>query len=111
MLPIYTGFRTRPVLEIGTGSGYNAALLANLAGENGAVVSVDIDDDLIENARARLAESGVAPVTVGCGDGALGGQVQGRGVRRHRVILRGLGSGSQCRGGVLLFCRCFVDAA
>ncbi|MDX1882251.1 hypothetical protein SBI63_02670, partial [Mycolicibacterium sp. 120270] len=31
------------------------------------------------------------------------GQVQGRGVRRRRVILRGDGSGGQCRGGGLLF--------
>jgi len=46
------------VLEIGTGSGYNAALLAQLVGESGAVVSVDIDVDLVEDARARLAECG-----------------------------------------------------
>src|SRR5271155_4520569 len=44
------------VLEIGTGSGYNAALLAQFVGETGAVVSVDIDVDLVEDARARLAE-------------------------------------------------------
>ena len=60
------------VLEIGTGSGYNAALLAHLVGESGAVVSVDIDVDLVDDARARLAECGVSPVTVGCGDGGLG---------------------------------------
>jgi protein-L-isoaspartate(D-aspartate) O-methyltransferase len=47
------------VLEIGTGSRYNAALLAQLVGETGAVVSVDIDVDLVEDARARLAECGV----------------------------------------------------
>jgi protein-L-isoaspartate(D-aspartate) O-methyltransferase len=60
------------VLEIGTGSGYNAALLAHLVGESGAVVSVDIDVDLVDGARARLAECGVSRVTVGCGDGGLG---------------------------------------
>ena len=60
------------VLEIGTGSGYNAALLAQLVGETGAVVSVDIDVDLVEDARARLAECGVSQVTVGCGDGGSG---------------------------------------
>ena len=32
------------------------------------------------------------------------GQVHGRGVRRRRVILRGDGSGGQCRGSGLLFC-------
>ncbi|WP_460358339.1 sigma-70 family RNA polymerase sigma factor [Mycobacterium sp. ZZG] len=39
------------------------------------------------------------------------GQVQGRGVRRRRVILRGDGSGGQCRGGGLLFGRGVVDGA
>ena len=60
------------VLEIGTGSGYNAALLAHLVGETGAVVSVDIDADLVADARERLAACGVSQVTVGCGDGGLG---------------------------------------
>ena len=36
---------------------------------------------------------------------AWSGQVPGRGVRRRRVILRGDGSGGQCRRGVLLFGR------
>jgi protein-L-isoaspartate(D-aspartate) O-methyltransferase len=60
------------VLEIGTGSGYNAALLAHLVGETGAVVSIDIDVDLVEDARARLAECEVSQVTARCGDGGLG---------------------------------------
>lgn len=60
------------VLEVGTGSGYNAALLAHLVGETGAVVSVDIDVDLVEDACARLTECGLSTVTVGCGDGSLG---------------------------------------
>jgi len=34
------------VLEIGTATGYNAALLAQIVGKDGLVVSVDIDDDL-----------------------------------------------------------------
>lgn len=60
------------VLEIGTGSGYNAALLAHLVGQGGTVVSVDIDADLVENARARLAGCAVSQVTVGWGDGGHG---------------------------------------
>jgi protein-L-isoaspartate(D-aspartate) O-methyltransferase len=60
------------VLEIGTGSGYNAAVLGHLVGETGAVVSVDIDADLVTDARERLAACGVSQVTVGCGDGGLG---------------------------------------
>src|SRR5215216_5638351 len=35
------------VLEIGAGTGYNAALLAHLVGESGQVVTVDIDEDLV----------------------------------------------------------------
>lgn len=68
-LDVHPGHR---VLEIGTGSGYNAALLAHLVGGTGTVVSVDIDDDLVDDARARLADCGVSRVTVGCGDGGLG---------------------------------------
>jgi protein-L-isoaspartate(D-aspartate) O-methyltransferase len=49
------------VLEIGTGSGYNAALLAQLAGA-GNVVSVELERDLIESARAALDEQGFARV-------------------------------------------------
>ncbi|HTZ54501.1 MAG TPA: methyltransferase domain-containing protein [Candidatus Acidoferrum sp.] len=51
------------VLEIGTGSGYNAALLAELANE-GTVVSVEIEPDLIENARATLVEQGYGHVVL-----------------------------------------------
>jgi protein-L-isoaspartate(D-aspartate) O-methyltransferase len=43
------------VLEIGTGTGYNAALLAQLAGAAN-VVSVEIERDLMETARAVLDE-------------------------------------------------------
>jgi len=60
------------VLEIGTGTGYNAALLAHLAGEEGRVVTVDIAPDLVESARQRLVRTAVAPVDVICGDGADG---------------------------------------
>jgi protein-L-isoaspartate O-methyltransferase len=60
--------------EIGTGTGYNAALLAEgLSG--GPVISVDIDADLIGTARARPRGFDVAAV-VAVGDGA-GGYVEG----------------------------------
>jgi protein-L-isoaspartate(D-aspartate) O-methyltransferase len=45
------------VLEIGSG-GYNAALLAEVVGPSGRVVSVDIDQDVVDLARARLAATG-----------------------------------------------------
>jgi protein-L-isoaspartate(D-aspartate) O-methyltransferase len=62
------------VLEIGAGTGYNAALLAGLVGPAGSVVTVDIDEDLVEGARAHLAAAGLAgaPIEVVCADGAGG---------------------------------------
>ena len=60
------------VLEIGTGTGYNAALIAQIVGESGAVVTIDVEPDLIEKAAASLAAAGFAGVTVVCGDGADG---------------------------------------
>ena len=43
------------VLEIGTGTGYNAALLAELVGPSGRVTTMDIDDDLTRRARPGAA--------------------------------------------------------
>jgi protein-L-isoaspartate(D-aspartate) O-methyltransferase len=62
------------VLEIGAGTGYNAALLAYLTGPTGHVTTIDIDQDIVEAARAHLAAAGLDAdrVTVLCGDGALG---------------------------------------
>jgi protein-L-isoaspartate(D-aspartate) O-methyltransferase len=51
------------VLEIGTGSGYNAALLAQLAGP-GTVVSTEIEDDLLDRARVALDANGLARVVL-----------------------------------------------
>jgi protein-L-isoaspartate(D-aspartate) O-methyltransferase len=60
------------VLEIGAGTGYNAALLAHLVGPSGGVVSIDIDPQVTEGAMARLAHAGYPQVQVVCGDGAHG---------------------------------------
>lgn len=60
------------VLEIGTGTGYNAALMTYLVGETGAVVTVDIDEELAETARRRLNAAGYPSVVVDGGDGAAG---------------------------------------
>src|SRR5215510_13813942 len=46
------------VLEIGAGTGYNAALLAHLVGPHGLVVTVDIDADLVAAARGHLGDAG-----------------------------------------------------
>jgi protein-L-isoaspartate(D-aspartate) O-methyltransferase len=60
------------VLEIGAGTGYNAALLAHLVGPAGAVVSVEIDPEAAQRARASLTGAGYPQVTVICADGAQG---------------------------------------
>ncbi|MGH3568235.1 MAG: methyltransferase domain-containing protein [Pseudonocardia sp.] len=58
------------VLEIGTGTGYNAALLAHRLGAD-KVFSVDIDPELVNAARRRLARIGHHP-HLAVGDGADG---------------------------------------
>ncbi|MEX0590381.1 MAG: protein-L-isoaspartate(D-aspartate) O-methyltransferase [Xanthobacteraceae bacterium] len=57
------------VLEIGTGSGYQAAVLAHLAGQ---VVTVERYRTLAEMAKRRLQSLDLGNVTVIVGDGALG---------------------------------------
>jgi len=57
------------VLEVGTGSGYQTALLAMVAGQ---VFSVERVAALAERARAALAEAGIGNVSVMVGDGTLG---------------------------------------
>ena len=57
------------VLEIGTGSGYQTAILAELARE---VVSIERHAELTAKARAALSELGYANITLLTGDGTLG---------------------------------------
>lgn len=58
------------VLEIGTGTGYNAALLCHGLSDS-QVTSIDIDPRLVGAARARLAALGYEP-RLACGDGEVG---------------------------------------
>jgi len=62
------GPRSR-VLEVGTGSGYQAAVLAEVAGE---VYSIEIVPELARAAEARLRELGYGRVHVRIGDGYAG---------------------------------------
>jgi len=57
------------VLEVGTGSGYQAAVLSHLAGE---VISIERRPELATEASARLASLGCANVRVIIGDGTQG---------------------------------------
>lgn len=60
------------VLEAGAATGYNAALLGQLVGPEGHVWTVDVDEDLVAGASAKLASAGIENVTVLLGDGAAG---------------------------------------
>jgi protein-L-isoaspartate O-methyltransferase len=60
------------VLEIGTGTGYNAALLCEIVRDPSMVCSIDIDPDNVTDARKNLAAAGYTGVTLECRDGAEG---------------------------------------
>jgi protein-L-isoaspartate(D-aspartate) O-methyltransferase len=57
------------VLEIGAGSGYQAAVLSHLAKE---VIAVEIDPSLASEARKRLGDLGYQNIQIVLGDGSLG---------------------------------------
>ncbi|MGW7430228.1 methyltransferase domain-containing protein [Streptomyces sp. NPDC054861] len=58
------------VLEIGAGTGYNAALLCHRLGD-GHVTTVDLEEEITESARTHLAAAGYGPAVI-TGDGARG---------------------------------------
>lgn len=59
-------------LEIGTGSGYGAAVAREVVGPNGLVVSVEIDRRTLEFARKNLEKAGYQDIILVRGDGAFG---------------------------------------
>ena len=69
MLQLRPGQR---VLEVGAGTGYNAALIAHIVGETGQVVTIDVDEDIVEAAQTHLQLAGATHVQVVCRDGAEG---------------------------------------
>ena len=60
------------VLEIGAGTGFNAALIASTVGPSGNVMTMDIQPDLAEYARGRLDVAGYGWVQAVAGDGGYG---------------------------------------
>jgi protein-L-isoaspartate(D-aspartate) O-methyltransferase len=68
--------RLRPgdnVLEIGTGTGYNAAIMQYIVGEKGSVTTVELDKELAADARVHLQHARIGNnVTVVDADGAMG---------------------------------------
>jgi protein-L-isoaspartate O-methyltransferase len=67
LLDVREGMR---ILEIGAGTGYNAALMAQKA-TSGHVTTIEVDAGIAEHARTTLGKTGL-PVTVITGDGTLG---------------------------------------
>jgi methyltransferase of FxLD system len=66
MLELQRGHR---VLEIGAGTGYNAAILATLVGDEGVVTTIELDPAFAAEARAHLEAAGFARVHVLARDG------------------------------------------
>jgi len=60
------------VLEIGTGSGYGAALARELVGPKGTVVSIEINATTYQFAKENLERTGYGDIFLIHGDGALG---------------------------------------
>ena len=60
------------VLDVGTGSGYHAAVMAKLVGPEGQVYSIERVATLVAFARKNLSEAGIENVTVVEGDGSRG---------------------------------------
>jgi protein-L-isoaspartate(D-aspartate) O-methyltransferase len=65
------------VLEVGTGSGYNASLLGVITGAKGHVVTIELKGDLAQAARQRIAGLGLPNVEVVVGDGRDGCAAEG----------------------------------
>lgn len=89
------------VLEIGTGSGYNAALLKCIVGEAGSVVSVEIQPDVARRAREALRPYDVTVVVADAAELELDRRFDRIVVTAavqdlHPVWLRSLADGGRC---------------
>lgn len=60
------------VLEIGTGTGYNAALISELVADTGVVATMDIHPEVIAQTSRALARAGYGTIDVRCRDGFEG---------------------------------------
>lgn len=72
MLELLELERGHAVLEIGAGTGYNAALLAEVVGDQRRIVSVEYQDDVAAQTQRLLRRAGYADILVVCGDGFYG---------------------------------------
>jgi len=69
LLELEPGMR---VLEIGAGTGYNAALISELVGDQSLVTTIDYQPDVVRQTRRLLARAGYGRIEVRAGDGAEG---------------------------------------
>ena len=60
------------ILEVGTGSGYHAAIVAQLIGETGQVYTIERFESLAKKAKKDLKQIGITNVIVEVGDGSCG---------------------------------------
>lgn len=60
------------ILEVGAGSGYQAALLSKLVGSKGKVITTEIIPDLVKFAKKNLKKAKIKNVEVVCYDGSQG---------------------------------------
>ena len=72
------------VLEIGTGSAYNAALLGEIVGPQGSVTTIDLDVEIAERAQATLGALGYTNVRVLAADGTV---ARGDGAPYDRLVV------------------------
>ena len=64
------------VLEIGAGTGWNAALIGHIVGSNGQVTSIDIQSDVTRRARKHIKKLGAKNVEIITCDGMQGWKIQ-----------------------------------
>jgi protein-L-isoaspartate(D-aspartate) O-methyltransferase len=60
------------ILEIGSGSGYQSALLGSCVGSKGKVITVELDSELVEFSKKNLKKAKIKNVKVICWDGKKG---------------------------------------
>jgi len=72
MLEVLQPKAGQKVLEIGAGSGYNAALIAEIIGERGQLYTIERLENIAEFGRDNLEKTGYERVKVIVGDGTLG---------------------------------------
>lgn len=72
MLDLLDVMEGHKVFELGTGSGWNAALLGQLVGKEGLVMSFEIIDEMARTAQENLAHFDLPQVKILTSDGALG---------------------------------------